>query len=121
MVRLLPAACIRAYVRRNKADAAEAGASRSRTRDRISKRGERHLRMLLTHGARAVLPGRGPRREPPPGQPAYLGNCGAAAHSSQQGRLRAGQQACPRLLGRAVRSRRLWQNAHLLHALVRCV
>jgi transposase len=90
-VRLLPAQYIRAYVKRNKTDAADAaalleaarasdmrpvhiksveqqalqgmhrirslwmGTCTSRYLGRISKKGNRYLRMLLTHGARSVL------------------------------------------------------------------
>jgi transposase len=81
-VRLLPAQYVRAYVKRNKTDAADAAAlleacrasdmrpvrvksveqqalqgmhRSSRYLGHISKKGDRYLRMLLTHGARSVL------------------------------------------------------------------
>ena len=67
---------------------------------RISKRGDRYLRMLLTHGARSVLrsarwpiqPGAGTRWR------ARLGAGGAGPYQPQQGGLCAGQQAGAHLL-----------------------
>ena len=67
---------------------------------RISKRGDRYLRMLLTHGARSVLRAatRGAARWPHARWPAPLGARRAGAHQSQQGHLRARQQARAHLL-----------------------
>ena len=70
---------------------------------RISKRGDRYIRMLLTHGARSVLRAatvaqRAGHRAPPRSA-AALGAHRASAHQSQQGHLRARQQARPHRLG----------------------
>jgi Transposase len=64
-VRLLPAQYVRAYVKRNKTDAADALALLEAARGSDIKpvavksveqqRGNRYVRMLLTHGARSVL------------------------------------------------------------------
>ena len=82
---------------------------------RISKRGDRYLRMLLTHGARsrAARRQRGRARRQDRRRPAPLGAGRAGPHQSQQGHLRAGQQAGAHLLRHAARRRALRQPARL--------
>ena len=72
---------------------------------RISKRGDRYLRMLLTHGARSVLRAATVARSPgtPGRRSAPLGARRAGPLQSQQGDLRAGQQAGAHLLRDAAR------------------
>ena len=67
---------------------------------RISKRGDRYLRMLLTHGARSVLRAASVARARRQDRrwPAAMGARRAGPHQSQQGHLRARQQARAHLL-----------------------
>ena len=73
----------------------------------ISKRGDRYLRMLLTHGARSVLQGghRGQTPGPAARSAQDLGARSAGPHQPQQGHLRARQQARPHRLGRLDQAR----------------
>jgi len=83
----------------------------SRYLGRISKRGDRYLRMLLTHGALGFARGqRRPGGRPAAGWPATLGAGGAGARQSQQGCLCTGQQARAHLLCNAARWRALYGN-----------
>ena len=71
---------------------------------RISKRGDRYLRMLLTHGARrAACRQRGRAGRQDRRWPAAMGAGRAAPLEPQQGHLRAGQQAGTHLLCDAAR------------------
>ncbi len=74
---------------------------------RISKRGDRYLRMLLTHGARSVLRAAsvGGARRQDRRWPAAMGAGRAGPLESQQGDLRARQQAGANLLRDAARRR----------------
>lgn len=68
----------------------------SRYLGRISKKGDRYLRMLLTHGARSVL------------RSAKVAQ-GAGAQQPQQGSVCAGQQAGADLLCHAARQGAVWR------------
>jgi len=67
----------------------------------ISKRGDRHVRMLLTHGERSMLlqAGRMQRLGQDLKLPAALGARAEGPNQPQQGDLRAGQQAGTHRMG----------------------
>ena len=92
----------------------EYSSGNARKLGRISKKGDRYLRMLLTHGARSVLrmASLRPASRAKTGWVKNLGIGGPGANQPQQGSLCIGQQIGTHLLRHIARRHAFWRADH---------